>query len=878
MRMGPSSLVIVGEAGIGKTTLWLHGIGRAEERGALVAISRPTEEEFRSPASGLVDLIERGGRSRSDVPEALYAPDTPSSERGRLTLQVLRDLASVGPVLVAVDDLHWLDEPTARALVFAMDRLDREPMRMIATCRSWDTSDRLIAPRLPRQSGLLGVGPMPAAPLRRVLSATLSSISKPAFDRIYELSHGNPFVALELVWRWANNRTGSLEDLVVAEPTDRIRQLSADATEVVQVLSLSGPVSAGLLEQVVELDRFDGALRAAVDAGIVRVEHDFTLRFTHSLYAAAVLRTMNPLDRRSIHARLAELVVHADARVRHLALATVGPDEATAEKAEAAAARCPRHGLAQLAAEMAAHSARLTPPEHVEDSARRSMLEVSGRAAAGEPARAIELVDSLMAGLPDGRLRAMAMTQRVFLDFGDSERILRSALADANRDPSLRARILDLLGWQLGLYRGQLDSGLSCSLEAYELAHSQGDRELAALAASAAGSISSLRGEPRADLLDEAVELASEAEPQPLGRWPEVFRARCQLWDGRLDDARRVFELMRRRATMIGSEFQRPYRLFDLAMVELAAGDLPAAVQMATDGLDSARDAHNDQAVVWLAQPFGLARALQGSRADADWAADQLTDWGFEHDEPPRIAVAEEVRGSLSATLGDWGAALAAFERAVDRLDEMGIRHPGAYTAPVRAIAAAAMTGHAERAHHWSERLASLAGGLDAPWVDAQVFVAGGQVALVDRSSDRAVEQLVEGVAALERTGHRFDAARARLFLARALRLAGRRRASTDVLEAARLVFDAAQSPGWRVAAERELRSLGAASELTPTEARVVALVATGVTNREIAAELFMSVSTVEAHLTRVYRKLGLRGRAALTRWASSSHADQLDP
>jgi ATP/maltotriose-dependent transcriptional regulator MalT len=480
------------------------------------------------------------------------------------------------------------------------------------------------------------------------------------------------------------------------------------------------------------------------------------------------------------------------------------------------------------------------------------------------------LADRLVSRLGPGRRRAEAVTLRVFLDFADSERFLREALDDAGSDPALRARTLDLLGWQLGLYRGRLADGIAASTTALALAVELDDVETGCVAGATLAEELTLHGRPSEEMFAEAVRRAAGLRPFPLGRWPRVFRARAWLWAGRLDAARQEFLQMQKEAVLLGSEFQRPYRLCDLALLAVQAGDLAGATRCAEDGIAAARDAGNEHAIIWLAHPLGLAAALRGDADRAGWAAGLLVDWGETNDEPPRRTMAEEIRGTLAAGAGDWTRALGHFTAMADRLDAMGYAHPGARPGLPRAIEAAAMVGEREVAGRLTGRLGEQARALRVPLVDAQLAAAQGQLALLDGDRDRAVDQLAAAAAGYEQCGYRFDAGRAGLALARACLRSGRRTRARASAQAARAVFAAAAAPGWVAMADELLRRAGAngaEAALTRTESQISALVAGGRSNREIAAELFVSVSTVEAHLTRIYRKLDLRRRTELTTW-----------
>jgi DNA-binding CsgD family transcriptional regulator len=873
---GAAPLVIVGEAGIGKSTLWTHGVARARAHGYAVLRSRPTEDECREPAAGLADLFDRldarHGALRTSV-AAVVAADTPPVERGRRTLDCLRELAAPGPVLLAIDDLQWLDAVSAKALRFALTRLSDEPVGLLATARVPTTGFPPAPPTFP-DAELLHVGPMRVSALRRVLSAVTAAITVPDLMRAYQLSNGNPMLAIELVRSW--ERRGPTSDIPPLRAlADRVSGLDPDAAAVARALAVGGPQPAPVIAVVSGVADLQAAVRAGVQAGILHVEDDFTIRYSHALYASAVLGSTTALERAALHARLAATVTDPDVADRHLAYATDQPDEHVAERVDAAAARWARRGAFDVAADLAAHSARLTPPELDEASAERSVRAVSYRAASGDTARALVDVERLSTTLRPGRPRAEALTLRVFLHSADSERFLTEALEHAGHDRLLRAHVLDLLGWQIGYYRGRLADGVAYSAAALDAARGVPDAEQVVMRAEATLSMcSTLMGRPAPEAMARALALDDTNPAAPLGRWPPIYHARQLLWAGELDTARQVFEQMRRRAIAVGSEFQRPYRLYELALVDIAAGDLTAALDSAEEAIDAARDAGNDQALAWAAYPLGLIAAHQGEDERAQWAAEVITDWQATADEMPRQAMAAEILGTLAATHGDWAGALTRFEHSLAVLDCLGFAHPGARPALPRAVEAAAMLGDESRCAALTHRLAAQAAPLAAPWVDAQLAYAHGNLAALRGANREAVELLEQAATSLDCAGYRLDAARVRLVLARVWCRLGQRTKARGRAEQARDAFAAAPATPWVTVADDLGRRAGARSAgdaLTASETEIAALVAAGRSNREIAAQLYIGVSTVEAHLTRIYRKLGLRGRTELSRWVHSA-------
>lgn len=858
---GPTTLMITGEHGMGRTSLWRYALVAARASDYRVLAIRVTEEDSRAAGTGVRDLF-------ADSPGAFTADDasaTPGFDAGRQTLTGLRQLSADRPLLLAVDDGQWLDLVSANALRFGLQRLTEQPVGMVSTLAT-------VVPGIGMSLGLrygrhVHLGPLPVSMVRAVLARSIPAVSRPELTRAYELTGGNPGLALELVRSWRC-------DQPIAGGTGRLAELSADTVTVLRTLALAGPATVGVIASAAAVDDFADRVAEAVAAGVVTVEDDLTMRFVDRPSAQLALAGMYPLDRCAVHARLADLDDDPAGRARHRALATVLPDEDIAADTERAAAWCADRGQSELAAELAGHAVRLTPSTESGAAARRALAEIDHRAAAGETARAIDLADRLLGRLPTGPRRAQVLAERVILDFGESQNFLRQALADVGDDESLRTRILDLIGWQYGLYQGRLAEGVQFSRQALELARSQNDSEVVALAGATLASTLSLTGHPHEELFAQAIEAAAALRLSPLGRWPMVFWARHLLWSGGLAQARRIFVRMEKDALARGSEFQRPYRLHDLAVTDVAAGDLPVARAEAETGIEAARDAGNEQAVSWLAHPLGLAAALQGDAPTAHRCADLLARWGAANDEPPRQTMADEVLGNLAATAGDWGTALEHFEAMVRRLDAMGYQHPGARPGLPLAIEAAVMVREDSAARQFTGRLASQVSELRAPLPDALLLAARGQVASANGSDEDAADQLGRAAEDLDRLGYRLQAARARLALARAMVRAGRRTAARTAADLAAATFTAAGAAPWAAAAE-ELRTRAVAGPrsgtLTAAESQIAGLVAAGRMNREIAAALFVSTSTVEAHLTRIYRKLQLRHRTDLATWVRQS-------
>ena len=296
--------------------------------------------------------------------------------------------------------------------------------------------------------------------------------------------------------------------------------------DLLAVAAALGPTPAGALVRAAGRAEAADLIAAAVEHGLILVDDDLVVRFAHPLLASVVLDRMNTLDRRALHARLAEFVGDPDDRAKHLALSSLDPDAEVADELEAAADRASRRGAPALAAELIAHARRVTPSDEGSAWSRRELGEIAHRAAAGETARALALADAALARLGPGRARVEAVTLRVFLDTARSEVFLDRALAETGDDERLRGRVLDLQSWIAGMARGQLDDGMRLSAEALQIARRHGDLELEMLASGTLATAALFAGRPRPDFLEAAMAIAERHGGPRLGRWPQVFRGR----------------------------------------------------------------------------------------------------------------------------------------------------------------------------------------------------------------------------------------------------------------------------------------------------------------------------------------------------------------
>ena len=864
---GARVLLIRGDAGIGKTAMWRYGVERCRAAGHVVLVTRPTAEESLLATSGLVDLLED-----VDVGTTTFGGREDPLERGRVVLTALRGLAADRPVVLAIDDLQWLDSVSARALRYALRRFDDEPIGVLATLRA-DGGDPLDATRSlpPERCASMELGPLGLDELRGVLSGVVASISRPALGRIHAVSGGNPLFAIELA-RVSPARQGRLPESLNAAISATLEQAPPELAPLLDVVAVLGRTNVEELSGMLEEGDPPALLASAEAHELLVVGDDLGVRYAHPLVGSAVYERIGPLARRSLHARAARLAADPDIRARHLALSTDVPDGAVAELLEEAAARARSRGASDVAADFAGRSARLTPPADESALRRRSLAEIQALASAGEVGRALELADRLLAALAPGPARVEALVLRADLENDDrstAEALLLGALDEAGDDPLLRGQVLHRLAQLRRLRIGDVAGAIDNAREALALAERAGDPPLRASAAAYLGHLEALAGSPRPELMEHAIRLAGEQGSIPLDVEPRVLLAKQRLWAGDIHGARALLDRVQADAARTGDELRRPQAYYDLALVECAAGDLAAAESAARQGLEAALDAENAQMERELLYPFALVLALLGRADEARSVAARLEAEADRNGVRPLAARARCVRGALALSEDDLDRAAELLADGADAFAAMGFAHPGAFPVLPDAIEACAQVGDLERAESLLARLereAAHVGSVSA-WAGA---VRGRGVVLLGSGAAGDAAAVLEGAYdAFAGIGFLLDAARARLAQGSALLRDGRRSLAAEVLADARGRFAATGASLWeaRAAAELDRAAPGrAAGELTATERHVAALVADGLKNREIAARLFMGLATVEAHLTRIYRKLGIRSRSELVR------------
>ena len=896
IEQGPQALVLSGEPGIGKTVLWDEGVGEARRLSRLVLLHRSVEAETSLSFTALSDLLAPVWddvapslaplrRRALEVALLLAEPgaEAPNPRAiGLALLDVLRVVAERSPVLLALDDLHWLDSSSASVLQIALRRLGEEPIGVLATVRPapeapapLDLETALPADRLTR----LVVGPLSLGAIHRLLKERAGlELTRPELVRVQEASVGNPFFALELGRELVrtNTRPEAGRSLRVPESLHELLdgRLGRLPTETGDVVLFAAALARPTVQLVAAAhgDRTDvvEALDAAEREGVIALDGS-SLRFAHPLLASICYEQAKPWKRRAVHAALARTVSDLEERARHLALSVEGPDDVAASQLDAAAEQAAGRGATAAAAELSELAAHLTPDDPAQ-ARRRLIRSASLYRLAGERARTVRMLDELLQEIPGGVERAdvlleLARTHRA--DQPGTVALLDEALEEARADDARTARLLAYRA----LYRvlgTQIDAAIADGRAAMDKAEQAGDEALLAVTIARTTQLEMYAAEVTPGLLERGVEIEER-----LGLLleyvdsPRVFLARLLFRRGDLDQARELFVELEVSRAARGDEETRILILWQLVLLEWLAGRWPKALEHAAAARELGEQSEFFHRLGWAGRLEAYLEADLGLVDEARATAEAGSAFAATYSQEFFAISAVGALGRLELALGNLVSAGEYLRELPGRLLANGLSDP---TLPVWADAIETLVGlgELERAHAYlhpyelhAERMASRPAKAGAARSRGLLLAAEGDLTGAVSAFERSLADA--GPFPLER-------GRTLLCLGVVRRQAQQKKAAREALEEALTLFEELGARLWAEKARAELRRISgrapAPDGLTETELRVAELAAHGRTNKEIAAELFMGVSTVEAHLSRVYRKLDARRAGLATRLA----------
>jgi len=883
----PAVLVVEGEAGIGKSTVLQETAATAVAQGFRVLSASGVPTEVRYAYAAVADLL-----SLVDVAVLGELPDvqrmalehvllgggdgTAGNERmaAAAFLAVVRRLSSVAPVLLCIDDAQWLDASSQAVLGFTARRLTGRAGLLIAVrTGAADSVDMaLLHPVRPDGPARLRISPLTLGGVHALVSARLGhTLPRPTITRIYEISGGNPFFALELARYIAEHPDRAaigLPDSLAALVRDRIGTPDEEVSEVllaaacaalptVEWVGRATGISPGRVVELVESDQADS---------VVEIDGN-RIRFRHPLFATGVYSSAGASMRRAMHRRLAGLVEESELIARHLALAATVADPETVAALDAAAEIAGRRGAPAVAAELLELAIKLG-----DDTPFRRMRAAELHFRSGAIAQARSDLRTALDGLPlHGTSRWTALVLLAALTGYDDSLVAAADLlgqaVEAADDAvlQLRARLLQVpLTGLIGNLGASVDQANAVVKDAQRL----GIPTLLSQALSISLVVRFMYG---LGMDREVLQLALQLENPDSGS-SATFQASAvapliRAWSGELEQAREQLCAVQERFLRAGTEIDILWSAGHAVMVDLWLGRFAAAAATAEEAAQRAEQMSGQHALVhartsqaWIAAYTGrepdarsfAAAALDSARAAAGlFMADRVT---------AIVAFLEVSLGHYMAALTLLEPLLAAFDPEHDTEIVVGGYLPDA----VEALCAVGRLDEAEPLIAALERNGAR---LDRPWMLAvgargrgHLLAARGDLAAAERAAEEALTHH-------ERLPMPFELARTQLLLGQVQRRRRRKQLAAENLSAALETFERLGSPLWGRRARAELERMTAPASgagLTAAERRVADLAAAGLTNKQIATELFIAPKTVEMTLSNAYRKLGIRSRAGL--------------
>jgi DNA-binding CsgD family transcriptional regulator len=885
------ALVLRGEPGIGKTTLWNAGVARAAEQGHEVRTTRPTQSEAKLSYVGLGDLLEDladeafaelPGPQQLALDVALLRAEAPEGGLDHRTvcvavLAALRSITASAPLLVAIDDVQWLDGATAEVLAFVARRLGDVPVRFLTSLRA---GPRAADPlNLVRNLGedevrVIDVAGLSLDALHALVRARLgTSIPRPTLARVLDASGGNAFFTLEIARAISDGRVQLAPGRSIDLPRNlaelvpgRVAELPSSTRDVLLLCSAaSTPTTALLRSAAADPDRVSSDLASAVRVGVVELERE-RIRFTHPLLSSAVYSDATAERRREAHGQLAEVVEDREERARHAALAAEGPDAGVAVELEAAARLARQRGALGAAADLCMLAADLTPTPNASEIRRLQLLAADDLLLAGDAERSRAIARSVVETAPPGPERAEALLREGRASFfvghhENAQQELGRALLEPGVGPERLSTIHRERAW--ALWQHDLLAAERDAEEAVRLAEAATDPTLVAAALHILIVVRTMLGSAVPDdVMAEALEVDEAADPLFVFDRPKGIFAVRRALTGQLDEARGILLELLDESTVRGDEASAGDILGRLGWVEHLAGNWGSSL------------AYHERAVDLLTSPdplLGLA-PVQASVGHIDRAADEArkaleysalaqdVEWGIN---------ARAVLGFIHLSRGDPGRAHEYLQAAWEMHQRWGFGEPGPWFLFVADhVEVLVEIGRPVEAGEVLDWLEERGRALDRPWSLAVAARYRGLLAAARGDLPAALTSLDEALRYHERLPMPFELARTLLLQGSVRRRARQKRAARESLDRALEIFERLPAPLWADKARSELARVSGrqpmTGELSPVERRVARLAAAGRTNKEIADALYLSARTVAGHLSHVYGKLGVRSRTEL--------------
>lgn len=883
-------LVLRGEPGVGKTALINYALRSTADLRVVQTVGVESEADLAFAALhqlsiSSLDYLSRLPEPQREALEVAFGLKAGTSEDrlfmvGLATLTLFSAMASEQPLLCVVDDLQWVDRESARALAFVARRLMTEPIVILFATRD-DNDDLQDLPELVVE----GLGEADASELlSSVVSSPLNSTLR---DRIIAETGGNPLALLEL----PKGLTAAELDLGFGSPSyvplsRKIeetfgRRISGLPLETQQWLLLS---AAGYLGDAAtiwgaaeNLGISENAAEAADAAGLLEVGS--SVRFRHPLVRSAVYRSASSRMRRVAHQALADATdpeTDPDRRAWHLAAATFQPDEAIAGELERSAGRAQRRSGSSAAAALLARSAELTP-----EVGRQALRRLSAAAAylqSGSIDQAETALSLSRAHLSGAATQAQALRIEGGLRFvqgrgGETPTLLfRASMALRAVDHQLATEVM-AEAWEAAIWAGYLTTGTTVA-DVAEAVRTWPDFKKDSSTA--------------AVLLTGYSERLTAGYPACVAWWQQAVSQRAddvsgstrlQLLSmlvsvaGDLLDFENLIAVSReqvRQAREEGALAALPIALVMSSYLDVLAGRIESAEASNEEAIGIARAS----GVPEFPGAHGIAQlGIMCWRGEDDGArrlAEEIVREGLQRDQGHTESLVDYTLGVLHLSYGRYedarNRALAVYEK--DPLFLCSMALTDLVEAAVRSHDAQSMTMALER-------LFERASASPTPW--SLGLLARSRALAAD--DDTAEGFYLEAIEHLGRSGVTTDLARAHLLYGEWLRRRRRRSAAREQLRVAHKTFLDMGAAGFAQRTEMELEATGEhprrrleqRNHLTPQELQVAKMAAEGTSDRDIAAQLYISPHTVSYHLRKAYAKLGVRSRSHLPKALTQS-------
>jgi DNA-binding CsgD family transcriptional regulator/GrpB-like predicted nucleotidyltransferase (UPF0157 family) len=890
-REGRSTVLVVhGEAGIGKTSLLDELAAGASDFRVLRA--RGYESESDIPFAGLLDLLSPLLDLVDRIPPAQAAALKGSLALGEpvphdrfavpaAVLSLLGAAAEEQPVLAVVDDVQWLDAASLEALLFAARRVDAEGLVLVLAARDGEGFDAA-------STGLrrLRLDALDAESARRLLSERAGGVADAVAEQLIATAGGNPLALIEIPTLLDERQLAGRRPLPAPLPPGssvegafrrQLDRLPADTQRALVVVSAMQTNRVDLLHAALDRLGIDRAcLHLAEDAGVVGVDGGRML-FRHPLLRATVYHGASAPDRRAAHDVLAEVAPDARRRAWHMAHAAVAPDETVAAALEEAASDARGRGGHVAAAAAFARASELSVDE--EARARRALEAARDFTLSAQFDRALALIDEGLALTSDAVLKTDLRRQRGHLE------LRRGAPLAAWAVLREEAAWLEETGDRARAATTLIEASVAHMMTGDMVALGEGARHARELAAGVAPDVEALatiiegetllalgRSAEGVALLEPYMPFLLEGDPLAAGL-PEVVGmvGQCFTWIEDFDRAQAILDRLVRAARDASAVGLLIYPLAARAHLEFRLGRWAAAIADAGESVELARETGQIGLLAHSLTALARVESALGRGEDAQRHGREALEIsrGMGGDAIRVYALAVLAFDDLLA--GRVESAIELLDEATEVADRLQMNEPSLVQWAPDHVEALARAGQTDRARAALARLERQAEATQRPW--ALAAAARGRGLLADEDF---APHFDEALRHHERDRQPFERARTQLAYAERLRRARQRAEARPFLSEALDTFERLGARPWADRARAEMTATGGptgpradasrADELTPQELKIALLVAQGMTNREVAASLFLSPKTIEHHLSAIYRKLGVRSRTQLAR------------